>query len=450
MRLNHLLRATALALVALAFLNCPRKQTGPRYTIFFTNDLQAHLLPDRDGRGGLARIAYLVKKAKAENPDTILVDAGDGSVGTAFGTETGGEAVFRVMNAAGYDGSIYGNHEFDLGADQARRYQEIAAFPILSCNIRDRDSKPFSLEYKIFKMRNLRLGITGIANPKTETLVDPAGIPGLNFLSSESEIRRIQSELSGRADTLVVLSHQGLKQDLSLAYHLAGIPLIIGGHSEIKLSRMVRANDTYIAQAGHFGWWLGRIDFSWNPETKSAENFQYQLIPVTDRIPEDAETKTAIERELAGLPAGLSRVIGQSRRRLSQDFLGNWIAELLKAEAKADLGIINSAGVRSEIPAGPVTALDIYEIMPFNDRVCAFEIDGAELLRIKSMRWFYFSAGPKISPGKIYRVASIDYLLKVKDYPAAKNPQIFDTLLRDKIIGQVEKDRGFKSPREFP
>jgi len=444
MRIKDLLRAIALALMSFALIHCPQKQTRQKYTVFFTNDLQAHLLPDRNGRGGLARIAYLVKKAKAENPGAILVDAGDSSVGTAFGTETRGEAVFRVMNAVGYDAAVLGNHEFDLAAEQTRRYQRIAKFPLLACNIRERDSKPFSQEYKIFQMTKLRLGVTGIANPKTETLVDQAGISGLNFLSPESEIRRIQAELSGQADVLIVLSHQGFKQDLSLAYHLAGIPLIIGGHSEIKLSKLIPANDTYLAQAEHFGFWLGRIDFSWHPETRTAGDFQYHLIPITEKIPEDPETREAIEQEQKNLPVGLERIIGTSLRQLSKDFIGFWTAELIKSEGKADLGIINTAGVRSEISPGEIAPMDIYEIMPFNDRICVFEIDGSELKRLKSLGWFYFSRGPKISPGKTYIVASSDYLLKVKDFPSAQNPRFFEPLLRDQMIKRIEKDQGFK------
>jgi len=430
-------------LASLVFFNCYKREQD-KFTIFFTNDLQAHIEPDRKGQGGLARIAYLVKKAKAENPNIILVDAGDNSVGTAFGTETKGESVFRVMNAVGYGAAVYGNHEFDLGAAQARNYQQIAKFPLLACNIKDKEGKPFSQEYAIFQMGEIRIGVIGVANPKTTTLVDPSGISGLNFLPPETEIRRIQNLLAGKLDVLIILSHQGLRQDLSLAYHISGIPLIIGGHSEIKLSHLLRANDVSIAQAGHNGFWLARIDLFGNPETKNLSGIKYKLIRITERIPEDLKVKETIEQERKNLPPGLEREIGKSWRGLSQDYIGYWTAELIKAFGQVDLGIINTAGIRSEISRGEISAEDIYEIMPFNDRIAIFEMDGYELLRLKSLHWFYFSRGPKISVGKTYKIASIDYLLKINDFPGARNVQIFDTLLRDKMIERIEKDKGFK------
>jgi len=441
---RFIFRALLFALIFLTWFSC-QKRPKTQYTIFFTNDLQAHLEPDRDDRGGLARIAYIVKKEREKNPGRVLLlDAGDSSVGTAFGTETNGESVFRVMNEVGYDAVVYGNHEFDLGAEQAKSYQHIAKFPLLACNIRDREEKPFSPEYAIFQLEGLRLAVIGIANPGTPGLVDPNSVSGLKFLLPESEIRRIQNLLSDKADVFIILSHQGIKEDISLAYHISGIPIIIGGHSEVKLSKMLPANETRIAQAGHFGHWLARIDFSFDPQSRTIRSVKYRLIKVNGDIPEDPQVKRLIEVERKNLPAGIERIIGKTKRFLSKDYIGFWTAELIKAEANADIGIINNAGIRSEISRGQIKAEDIYEIMPFQDRICVFEISGYELMRVKSLKYFYFSRGPKLNSTQTYKVASIDYLLKIQDFPGADNVQIFDTLLRDKMIEQIEKDRGFK------
>ena len=434
-------RAALAALFVLALVGC-HNPGRPQFTVFFTNDLGTHLESDRNGRGGLARIAYLVKQAKAENPHTILLDAGDMAVGTAFGTETRGESVFRVMNAAGYDAATFGNHEFDLGAEQAKRYQEIAKFPLIACNIRDRESKPFAQEYAIFQIGEVRVGVIGVANPKTPGLVEPSAVSELKFLPAEGEVRRVQNDLAGQADLFIVLSHQGLKQDLYFAYHVTGVSLIIGGHSEVKLGNLIEANGTGIAQAGNDGWWLGRADFYLDPKTKAVKGLKYRLIKISDGLPEDPATRQAVEAEKKLLPAGIGRVIGKSRRGLSKDYVGFWAAELLKDFGKAELGVINTGGVRSEIYRGEITPADIYEILPFNDRVAVFEIDGAELLRSKRLGYFYFSRGPKITAGRTYRVSSIDYLVKIADFPGARNVQIFDSPLRQVMIERIEKDRG--------
>lgn len=427
-------------------LGC-QKNKLERVTILFTNDLQGHILPDKNQRGGLARIAYLVEKIKAENPNsfvTLLLDAGDASVGTAFTTESNGEAIYWVMNQVGYDAGVYGNHEFDLGTAQARRYQEIANFPILACNIQTNDGKPFSKEYAIFNLQNLKLAVIGVANPQTPSLVDPEGIRGLKFLPAESEIRRVQNLLADQVDMIIILSHQGIKEDTALAYRLKGIPLIIGGHSEVKINGLRKVNGVHIAQAGSSGYWLGRIDFYWHPEDKKAYHFRAKLLNITKRVPEEPKTKRVIEEIAQSMPAELNRIIGKSWRKLTKDYLGYWCAELIKKETQADFGVINTGGVRSEIYRGAIQVQELYQIMPFLDRISFFEISGADLLKVKGLRNLYFSRGPKIKPENIYKVGSIDFLLKINEFPGARNEIIFDKLLRDKMIEQVEKDQGFK------
>lgn len=434
----------AIIIVAGLFFCCDHGR-GPgveQITILFTNDLSGRVLTERNGRGGLARIASEVKKIRSENPNTIVLDAGDAAVGTAITTETRGEAIFRVMNAVGYDASVFGNHEFDLGKDQALKYSSIAQFPILACNIRDRDGEAFAPEYKIFNLAGMRLAVIGIANPKTSNLVDQAGIEGLKFLPPESELRRVQSRIAGQADVVVLLSHQGIGEDIALAYRISGIPLIVGGHSEVKIRGLKVANKVNIGQAGDNGWYLGRVDFFWDSEGKKAYSFRGHLINITRDIPEDGPVKRVIEQELKNLPPGLERVIGKAWLTVNRVYLGFWMAELLKSETGADFGIINSGGVRSSIYRGEITRSDIYQVMPFNDKPASFEIDGADLLRAKGLRGFFFSRGPRITAGKTYRAASIDYLLRVHDFPGARNQKFYESLLRDKMIERIEKDRG--------
>jgi len=438
-------RISLAAAIASSLFFCCSQSQGPgieKITILFTNDLSGRIKTERNGRGGLARIASEVKKVRAENPNTILLDAGDAAVGTAFTTETKGEAVFKVMNASGYDAMVFGNHEFDLGKDQARKYMSLARFPILACNIRDEQGKAFAAEYKIFNLAGMRLAVIGIANPKTTNLVDQSGIDGLKFLAPESELRRVQAQIAGQADVIVLLSHQGIGEDIGLAYRISGIPLIVGGHSEVKIKGLKVANKVNIAQAGDNGYYLGRVDFFWDSSNKKAYSFKGHLINITRDIPEDGAVKQVIEQESKSLPPGLDKVIGKNWLTVNRIYLGFWMAELLKAETGADFGIINSGGVRSSIYRGEVTVADVYDVMPFNDRLASFEMEGADLLRVKSLRGFYFSRGPRITAGKNYKVASIDYLLRIHDFPGAKNEIFHDALLRDKMIGRMERDRG--------
>ena len=425
------------------FLGCSRS-SGEKITILFTNDLQGRAVPYPEKRGGLARIAQVVKEIRAENPNTILLDAGDFSVGSALATHSRGEAIVRIMNAVGYSAGVYGNHEFDLGKEQARRYQEIARFPILACNIRDEQGRAFAPEYAIFQLGSFRLAVVGVANSRTPNLVNPSGISGLSFLPAEAEVRRVQHQLSGKADLIILLTHQGIAEDTKLAYQLKAIPLIIGGHSEIAINGLRKVKGVKIAQAGHFGWWLGRIDFYWHPKEKKASDFKARLIKITKRIPPDPEVEKLILEQEKILPRNIDRVIGRTWRTLSKDYLGYWLAELLKEYTGSDFGIINTGGVRSKIFRGKITPRMIYYVMPFQDRVCKFELSGKKLLRLKPARHLYFSRGPGIEWDRSYQVGSIDFLLKINEFPGAETPVIYPELFRDIIIKQIEQNRGIK------
>src|ERR1700743_1339813 len=104
------------------------------FTILHTNDMHSAFigmapaadydpfkLNDDNTRGGLARLAGLIERRREARRDlgpVLVLDAGDFSMGTAFGAasrEIGGE--LRVMSLMGYDATTFGNHEFDLGPD---------------------------------------------------------------------------------------------------------------------------------------------------------------------------------------------------------------------------------------------------------------------------------------------------------------------------------------------
>ena len=110
-------------------------------------------------------------------------------------------------------------------------------------------------------------------------------------------------------------------------------------------------------------------------------------------IPEDPAVKQAIDEEAEKLPAGLDEEIGRSWFSINKIFLGYWIAELLKAEGGADFGIMNTGGVRAEIYRGAITRSDIFDVMPFNDKLATFEMDGSDLMKVKACAIFIFQAG---------------------------------------------------------
>ena len=99
-------------------------EEGKTLDIMFVHDLHSHLnefATVEDGEtqvlGGLAKIKTLINEQKAENPDTLLLDAGDFSMGTLVQAVYEEEASeIRMLGQIGIDVSTLGNHEYDYRA----------------------------------------------------------------------------------------------------------------------------------------------------------------------------------------------------------------------------------------------------------------------------------------------------------------------------------------------
>src|ERR1044072_3368492 len=120
-------------------------------TILHTNDTHSQIdpLPANDlnaGKGGIARRATLVKRVRKENPNTLLVDAGDVLQGTPYFNFYKGEVEYKAMSAVGYDVGTLGNHEFDNGVEALAKALQNAPFDIISTNY---DVKGTALEDRV-------------------------------------------------------------------------------------------------------------------------------------------------------------------------------------------------------------------------------------------------------------------------------------------------------------
>lgn len=91
--------------------------TGKHITILHTNDMHARAV-EQSPAMGFAKVAGIVNKYRSNNPNTLLLDAGDAVHGTTFATLVRGESVVKVMNEIGYQAMVPGNHEFNYGSDR--------------------------------------------------------------------------------------------------------------------------------------------------------------------------------------------------------------------------------------------------------------------------------------------------------------------------------------------
>jgi 2',3'-cyclic-nucleotide 2'-phosphodiesterase (5'-nucleotidase family) len=207
-------------------------------------------------------------------------------------------------------------------------------------------------------------------------------------LDAAMVVRQTSAELRKNfgAQVIVVLSHMGIENDTALARAVSGIDAIVGGHSHSAIWKPIHINDTWVAQAGAKGRWLGRLELTWDRAKARVVSAFGTLIETfgKDVTPDPIVAARVAELE-AKVDSGFSEVIGT----LSSDWtrqggaresnIGNWQADAMRAHAKTDIGLQNSGGIRKDLAAGPIALRDIWEISPFGNEMVQFSVTGAQL-----------------------------------------------------------------------
>ena len=278
--------STALLSVGGIALSCTEQEVK-QITILHTNDVHSHIDPfgPNDGRnankGGVARRATLIQRLRQENPNTLLLDAGDIFQGTPYFNYYGGELEFKLMSMLDYDAATIGNHDFDNGIDGLYAQLPHAQFDFISANYNFKNTimDGHVAPYKIFIKNGVRIGVFGLG-------IELEGLVGKDMFKETKyldpiEIAQDMSRIlktEEQCDLIICLSHLGYDyenqqkvSDRSLARSTKDIDLIIGGHTHTFLDEpTVETNrigkSVLINQVGFYGLYVGKVDFYWEPE----------------------------------------------------------------------------------------------------------------------------------------------------------------------------------------
>jgi len=260
-------------------------------TILHTNDVHSYIdpfpadHPKNPNMGGVARRASLIETIRTENPNTVVVDAGDIFQGTPYFNYYGGELEFKLMSLMKYDFATLGNHDFDNGIEGLFAQLPHAKFEFLSGNY---DFKNTLLEghvkpYNTKIIDGIKIGFFGLGI-ELEGLVDKKNYKEIVYNNPIEIATDISNKLKKEelCDLVICLSHLGLKykddsqkiSDVILAKKTKNIDLIIGGHTHSFLEKpIIEKNldnkDVLINQVGCYGINMGRIDFYFSKDKKA-------------------------------------------------------------------------------------------------------------------------------------------------------------------------------------
>ncbi|MDT5121281.1 MAG: hypothetical protein QOC96_763 [Acidobacteriota bacterium] len=430
--------ALALALIVSTNAGYTSNPTRATVTILSTTDLHGHILPvdyytNKPDNSGLAKIATLVKQARKENPNLLLIDSGDTIQGTPLEyyhnrkNNTPPDPMMLSMNALHYDSMTVGNHEYNFGLHVLEKARHEANFPWLSANTYKKGTDETAYQpYLIKEVNGVRVGILGLTTPGIPNWENKPNYEGLEFRETVSEARKWVKVLreKERVDLVVIAMHMGLEEDLrtgevnpsnvpnenaavKIAREVAGVDVILMGHTHREVPAVV-INGTLLTQADYWGHRLARVDFylektetnggRWHVVAKSA-----RTIPVDNIKPDDEIAKIAepYDRETQ---AWLGRVIGQSSAELSaQDsrFRDTAIMDLIQRvqldAGQADVSVAAPFNLQAKIPKGTVTVRDIAGLYVYDNTLYVLEVTGQQLKDALEHSAKYFRA---YVPGK--------------------------------------------------
>ena len=386
---SRLRAACGLACLVLAAAVAVQAAPRPDLVIVHTNDLHAHYrsFPDREGalRGGFARLAWRIGELRAEHGERLLyLDAGDLFAGTPFYHFYRGGLGIALMDRLGCDAMALGNHELDDGYLSFLRARVGASFPTLCANLSFPTGEPLLPESAVLLAGDLRVEVVGLIAGELPELVGEVARGELLVQPPERALGDWLAAARPAADLRVLLSHCGLDADRTLAAALPDIPLIIGGHSHSFLEAPEQVGPVTICQTGCYGYNLGVVECFRRPD--GGWDFAWRNEPVTAAWPEDPAVKALIEeagvlvdREMDQVLGALPESFRGERKSSAADPLGIFLAERLRQAAGADLGLQNSGGYRTYLPAGPITRAQLFELLPFNNQILRLHLKGSDL-----------------------------------------------------------------------
>lgn len=399
------------------------KTTEKDIVLVHTNDVHGRIVEEK-GRDkntsvvGDAKLATVIENERAKKDQTtVVLDAGDAFQGLPISNSTKGEARAEILNKMNYDAMAVGNHEFDFGLDEAKKYKEILKFPLLSANTYVNGARLFEASTIIDKDKNVKgdeVVVIGVTTPETATKTHPKNVQGVTFKDPIPEVLNVVKEIQAKAKatgddykTYVVLAHLGVDtttpdawRGSTLADELSKSPLlkgkrvvVIDGHSHTVESKTYGDNVTY-NQTGSYLNNIGKVTLKPNSLLGSPSLIKASE---TTNVKPNAEVKKLVDEIKAKYDAENAVVVVKNSPvelsgtrenvRVRETNLGNVVADSLYEygqtgfQNKTDIAVTNGGGLRETIAKDkPITKGSVIAVLPFGNTISQIKVTGQNVL----------------------------------------------------------------------
>ena len=361
------------------------------YTVVIhTNDTHGRAVPDESsGYMGFTSVSALKKLYEERGAEVILMDAGDTLHGLPIATLDKGVSIVNIMNLAGYDAMVPGNHDFNYGYDHLKTLEKLMEYDLISANTVDSDTgNNLFDESTIIEKNGIKYGVFGLTTPETAYKTNPKNVEGITFenpiVVAEEEVAKLKQE---GAEIIIALTHIGLDTSsefttTKIAEQVDGIDLIVDGHSHTMLTEGLKVGDTLIVSTGEYIKNIGvvLIDKQGNmtPSLITPEQFKGTDVVVDEYTAQVVSEQDKILSEKVGETA-VDLVGERDFVRTGETNLGDFVTDAFRDATGADIAITNGGGIRASIQTGAITRKDLVTVFPFGNYVVTKEITGQAL-----------------------------------------------------------------------
>jgi 2',3'-cyclic-nucleotide 2'-phosphodiesterase (5'-nucleotidase family) len=451
-------------------------------TIVQINDVYEIAPLDGGKSGGMARVATLKKEYQQENPNTILVIAGDFLSPSVYnslrfeGNRIRGKQMVDVMNTAGVDMAVFGNHEFDIPEMDVQNRINESAFKWVSSNTfqkKGNDIMPFVKQGKAGSGpfpeayiqtftdndgTTARIGFIGLTLPFNKA-------PFVSYTDVFTAAQKYYDQIKDSCDAVIAITHQALDDDIKLARQIPGLALIIGGHEHER--HYAKIGNVYITKADANAKSVYIIKLKLNKKINELK-VKADILDVNEQIAADSATDVVVKKwtdiankSYSSLGFDATKICMQTGEPLDgreayirtnqTNFTKLIVVAIEKASPTADAVITNAGSIRvDDIVQMPVTQYDVLRSLPFGGSIMEVDMKGSLLIKILSAGKKNLGSGgflqysvaltndvntgawslknTLIDAGKVYKVALTDFLMTGgeanMDFLTKDNPDI--------------------------
>ncbi|MDA3838216.1 MAG: 5'-nucleotidase C-terminal domain-containing protein [Candidatus Delongbacteria bacterium] len=394
-----------LLFVLFVFLSCSKIDSST-YTILSVNSMNGQIFPkEKNGlkTGGFSLLSSKVKEIRNDkrNGKVLLFGNSNFIYGKVEAYFTSGKAVISLMNELNFNGLVIGHREFYFGLDVLESLSKKANFPLLSANIVKKDSSRFDFIKPYVILPDKKIAIIGISSSKIMRANLEKDVNKLLLLDPIDTVTKYVRILKkkGIERIIAIGDFKCIVGPVSSDYHYQFYEMIKDSEIDTFIgtsSKEARNDPDCICNTSKTVKLIssdinGEELLLYRFQNGSDQDFSEIYWINSDSIDPDNEISKTLHNlnELVNETAG--EILGYSENNIKhleggifskESYLGDFISDVIRDYTKTDVMLLNSGKIRNGFKKGPITLMDLYNVLPYEGTIVKVSLTGKQLLRI--------------------------------------------------------------------